>query len=61
MFPVRDDNPRRYPCVVTWSIIGINVLVFIFEASKASIARRRSPRPSSTTRPRDAFLLQRKL
>lgn len=33
MFPVRDDNPRRYPCVATWSIIGVNVLIFLFEAS----------------------------
>jgi membrane associated rhomboid family serine protease len=33
MIPVRDDNPRRYPPVATWCIIGFTVLVYFYEAS----------------------------
>jgi membrane associated rhomboid family serine protease len=38
---VRDDNPRRYPSLATWSIIAINVLVFALVAPlpEASLAR----------------------
>ncbi len=33
MFPLRDSIPSRYPPVMTWVLIGINVAVFAFELS----------------------------
>ncbi len=33
MFPIQITVPTRYPPVVTWSLIGANVLVFHFELS----------------------------
>ena len=33
MIPIRDDNPRRFAPVMTWSLIGVNVVVYLFEAS----------------------------
>jgi membrane associated rhomboid family serine protease len=33
MFPISDDNPRSQTPIVTWSIIGICVLVFLWQAS----------------------------
>lgn len=41
MIPVRDSVPSRYPSIMMWVIIGINVVVFVFEASldQASIER----------------------
>jgi membrane associated rhomboid family serine protease len=33
MFPISDDNPRRETPIVTWSIIGICILVYLWQAS----------------------------
>jgi membrane associated rhomboid family serine protease len=33
MFPISDDNPRRQTPIVTWTIIGICVLVYLWQAS----------------------------
>jgi rhomboid family protein len=33
MIPIRDTIPRRQVPVVTWSLIAVNVLVFLFELS----------------------------
>ncbi len=33
MFPISDDNPRRQTPTVTWTIIGICVLVYLWQAS----------------------------
>ncbi len=33
MVPIRDDNPTRNPAYVTYALIIINVLVFIYEAT----------------------------
>ena len=33
MFPVSDENPRSIIPLVTWSLIGLNVLAFIWEAA----------------------------
>lgn len=33
MIPVRDTAPSRYPAIVMYVLIGINVVVFVFEAS----------------------------
>jgi membrane associated rhomboid family serine protease len=33
MFPISDDNPRHQTPYVTWTIIGICVLVFLWQAS----------------------------
>ena len=33
MFPISDDNPRIRTPIVTWSIIGICVLVFLWQVS----------------------------
>jgi membrane associated rhomboid family serine protease len=33
MFPISDDNPRHIQPIVTWTIIGICVLVFLWQAS----------------------------
>lgn len=33
MFPISDDNPRQQTPYVTWSIIGVCVLVFLWQAS----------------------------
>jgi len=33
MIPVRDSVPSRYPPIAVWALIGINVVVFVFEAS----------------------------
>jgi membrane associated rhomboid family serine protease len=30
MFPLRDANPRHGPSLVMWSLIGLNVLVFVY-------------------------------
>jgi membrane associated rhomboid family serine protease len=31
MFPIRNTVPTRYPPVVTWALIAVNCLVFLFE------------------------------
>ncbi len=31
MFPIQDSTPRRCPPIMTWTLIGINVVVFLFE------------------------------
>ena len=36
MFPLRDSIPSRYPPVMTWLLIGVNVVVFVFELSLPS-------------------------
>jgi membrane associated rhomboid family serine protease len=33
MIPVRDTAPSRYPSIMVWVLIGINVVVFVLEAS----------------------------
>ncbi|MFQ5347548.1 MAG: rhomboid family intramembrane serine protease [Rhodothalassiaceae bacterium] len=33
MFPIATAVPYRYPPFVTWSLIGVNVLVFLFQIS----------------------------
>jgi membrane associated rhomboid family serine protease len=33
MFPLRDDNPTSIVPVVTWALIAVNVLVFLYQAS----------------------------
>jgi membrane associated rhomboid family serine protease len=33
MFPIKNAVPSRYPPVVTWSLIGTNCLVFLFQIS----------------------------
>ena len=33
MIPIRDQSPRRFAPVMTWSLIGINVMAFFFEVS----------------------------
>ena len=33
MIPIRDTAPSRYPAIMMWVLIGINVVVFVFEAS----------------------------
>jgi len=33
MFPIRDDTPRFSTPYVTWFLIGLNLLIFLFEAS----------------------------
>lgn len=33
MFPISDDNPRRATPIVTWTIIGVCVLVFLWQIS----------------------------
>jgi membrane associated rhomboid family serine protease len=33
MIPIRDTIPSRSPPVVTWSLIGINLVVFLFEVT----------------------------
>jgi rhomboid family protein len=33
MFPISDDNPRLTTPIVTWSIIGVCVLVFLWQVS----------------------------
>ncbi|HXG78532.1 MAG TPA: rhomboid family intramembrane serine protease [Methyloceanibacter sp.] len=33
MFPISDDNPRRQTPIITWTIIGICVLVFLWQLS----------------------------
>ncbi len=33
MFPIRDSVARRYPATVTWILIAVNVLVFLFQTS----------------------------
>lgn len=33
MFPLRDDNPRHGPALVTWALLGINVAVFLYQAT----------------------------
>jgi membrane associated rhomboid family serine protease len=33
MFPISDDNPRTLTPIVTWSIIGVCVLVFLWQSS----------------------------
>ncbi len=41
MFPLRDDNPTVKPAIVTWLIIGINIVVWLFfqgAGSDASVA-----------------------
>ena len=30
MFPLRDDNPTTTPAIVTWVIVGVNLVVWIF-------------------------------
>jgi len=31
LIPIHDDNPTRRPAVVTWTLIAINVVVFLLE------------------------------
>jgi membrane associated rhomboid family serine protease len=38
MFPISDDNPRHLTPVVTWSIIGTCLLVFLWQSSLGSNA-----------------------
>jgi membrane associated rhomboid family serine protease len=33
MFPISDDNPRQIQPIVTWSLIGVCVLVFLWQLS----------------------------
>ena len=33
MFPISDDNPRHIQPIVTWSLIGACVLVFLWQIS----------------------------
>ncbi|RMD90423.1 MAG: rhomboid family intramembrane serine protease, partial [Alphaproteobacteria bacterium] len=33
MFPIATAVPYRYPPFVTWLLIGVNVLVFLFQIS----------------------------
>ncbi len=33
MFPIKDTIPTRKPPLITWLIIGINVIIFMFELS----------------------------
>ena len=33
MFPISDDNPRHIQPIVTWSLIGACILVFLWEHS----------------------------
>ncbi len=33
MFPIRDDQPRYSVPYVNWFLIGLNILIFLFEAS----------------------------
>jgi membrane associated rhomboid family serine protease len=33
MFPLRDDNPIKITPVMTWALIAINVLIFLYQAS----------------------------
>lgn len=33
MFPLSDDNPRERPAIVTWSLIGACVVVFLWQLS----------------------------
>ncbi len=33
MFPLRDDNPTTIPPFVTWTLIAVNVLVFLYQIS----------------------------
>ena len=33
MIPIRDTVPSRYPSIMMWVLIGINAVVFFFEAS----------------------------
>jgi membrane associated rhomboid family serine protease len=33
MFPLRDDNPTTITPIVTWALIAINVIVFIYQLS----------------------------
>ena len=33
MIPIRDTAPSRYPAIMVWGLIGINVVVFVLEAS----------------------------
>lgn len=36
MFPLRDANPRTGPAFVAWTLIGINVLLFVYQLSLPS-------------------------
>jgi membrane associated rhomboid family serine protease len=33
MFPLKDDNPTRITPVVTWALIAINVIIFLYQVS----------------------------
>lgn len=33
MFPIQDDTPRRCPPIMTWTLIGVNVIVFLYETN----------------------------
>src|SRR5271166_32229 len=37
MFPIRNAVPSRYPPLITWALIAINVFVFLFENSLSPI------------------------
>ena len=41
MIPIRDENPRRFAPVMTWSLIGVNVVIYFFEASLPEESLRR--------------------
>lgn len=36
MIPISDDNPARRPAIATWSIIGLCVLIYLWERSLGS-------------------------
>ncbi|MBB4286905.1 rhomboid family intramembrane serine protease [Roseospira goensis] len=40
MLPLRDDNPTRITPVVTWGLIAVSVLVFLYQAGLGSMAER---------------------
>ncbi|WP_348673546.1 rhomboid family intramembrane serine protease [uncultured Abyssibacter sp.] len=39
MIPIRDDNPTRTPPILTWLVIGLCVLVFLWEWSLGAAAQ----------------------